>query len=331
MKPTYFTPLFLAICSLSFAKQIDLTISIQEGAGLYAELHKVLQSIIHYEKNLNSVFVDWTDEFFPYKDDPYENGWDIFFEPIPSAHTSSPKGELEKVHIDSTSVHHELHDQCCVAPWVAYNEYLPYRKFVHEKIEKYIRFKPNVSQAIDTFYAEKMAGSLCIGVHARLAKAHTSLVPGKVLPELNDYFNEVDKLLSKNPSSNVKIFVASDSHFGVQKFKERYGDKVIHIDAYRAAKEQDPCILYTSGAFFKENKNIWHDKKHRSFGGLTTILDCVLLSKCTYLIHTTSNLAFFATYYNPEISSIYLPKGLPFRHCVVKGDPTIANPFLNPI
>ncbi len=331
MKRIRLTLLFLAISTTIISNQIDLTVGIQEGAGLYAELHKVLQSIIHYEKDLASVHVDWTDEFFPYKDDPHQNGWDLFFEPISVAHNLTRSGPNETVLIDSTSVLHELHDQCCTAPWIAYDTYLPYRKYINQKLAQYIKLKPEVEAQQNAFYYKKMHQFICIGVHARIARVHASLVPGRMLPSVEDYFEEVDLLLKKYSDKDVRIFVASDSHMGIQKFKERYGDKVIYIDAYRSKEDQDPCILYTNGEFLKKNPAMWHKIKHRTFGGITTILDCLLLAKCDYLIHTTSNLAFFSTYYNPEIKAIYLPKGVPFKNCVVKGNPSIVNPFLNPI
>lgn len=310
--------------------QLDLTVSIQEGAGLFAELHKVLQSIIHYEDQLVNVHVDWSDEFFPYKDSPDENGWDLFYKPIEAPQKRDFSRFVEKIMIDSTSVHHELHDQSCTAPWITYDQYLPYRQFVLEKLQKYIHLKDHVTYKLEEFYRSRMRNHICIGVHARIAKAHAYLVPGRHLPSLNDYYQEIDKLLAKHTDDSVIIFVASDSHQAVGQFKERYGDRVVYIDAYRSPVDQDPCILYTNGQYYKSHKDDWHKKKHRSFGGLSTILDCMLLSKCDYLIHTTSNLAFFATYYHPTIKSIYLPKGVPLKRCTCLNNPTIKNQFLNP-
>lgn len=321
----------LLLCQTSIqSTSIDLTIGIQEGGGFFAELHKVMQCLIHYEKDLVRVHVDWSDEFFPYKDGATENGWDLFFEPIQPtiklSQSETPKSVLE----NSTANHHELHDQCCTAPWIAYDQYLPYREFVHEKLTHHIRLKPEIQEQWDDFYNANMKGSTCIGVHARIARQHAWLVPGKRLPQIPDYFKEIDTLLKKHAGEPVKIFVASDSHKAIQEFKERYGNQIITIEAFRSDEDQDPCIMYTSGKFLKQNTAVWHEKKHRYFGGLTTLLDCLLLSKCDYMIHTTSNLAFFATYYNPAIKSIYLPKGVPFKECSMKNNPRIVNPLLNP-
>lgn len=311
---------------------VDLTIKIQFGGGFFAELHKVIQTIIHYEnRGFTRIDVDWRDEFFPYKDGADENGWDIFFEPITFEKRSAQK-VAQKVTVDSTAEFHELHDQVCTGPWKAYEQYLPYRQFVKEKLDRYARYKPIVTDYIEKFYEEKMAGKRCIGVHARIARAHAWLVPGKRLPQLPDYYAEVDRLLEEYEGEDVVIFVASDSHHGVAQFKERYGDKVLHINAYRAIKDQDPCILYTHGKWLKEDTQEYHKHKHKTSGGLSTIWDCLLLAKCDHIIHTTSNLAFFATYYNPEIDSIYLPKGIPYKACRYKDDHEIcrASRYINP-
>ncbi len=176
-----------------------------------------------------------------------------------------------------------------------------------------------------------MINKVCIGVHARIAKQHRSLIPGKKIPKFEDYFEEVDSLLEKHQHDQVVIFVASDSHIGIKAFKDKYKDKVIHINAYRSPENNDPCLMYTSGEQLKQNKELWHRIKHKTFGGLSTLLDCLILSKCNYMIHTTSNLAFFATYFNPDIETVYLPKNVQYEECRYNGDPEIKNPYLNPV
>lgn len=323
--------LALITCSQDiYTAPIDLTIGIQEGGGFFAELHKVMQCLIYYEKDLSQVHVDWSDEFFPYKDGAHENGWNLFFEPIQLSQKRFQSEDTKKIIENSTANHHELHDQCCTAPWIAYDQYLPYRKFVHEKLTRYIRLKPEIQAQWDEFYTANMKGYTCIGVHARIARQHAWLVPGKRLPQVADYCKEIDRLIRQHRGEPVKLFVASDSHQAIQQFKERYKEKIVCIEAFRSDKDQDPCIMYTSGEYLKKNKDVWHEKKHQYFGGLTTLLDCLLLSKCDYMIHTTSNLAFFAAYYNPEVKSIYLPKGVPLKQCAMKDNPRIVNPLLNP-
>src|SRR3990172_8125962 len=58
-------------------KSAELTIVTHLGAGFFCEFHKVLESLFHFEEEgLSSIWVNWTHEFFPYKDSPSANGWD---------------------------------------------------------------------------------------------------------------------------------------------------------------------------------------------------------------------------------------------------------------
>jgi len=309
---------------------VSLTVKMHEGAGFFAEMHKLMLALIHYEeRGFARVYVDWTDEFFPYKDDAHENGWDLFFEPIP-ADPISKNTPVDEITINS-GITHELHDQVCTAPWVAYKKYLPYRQFVHEKMNKYIKIKPHILLKRDQFYEQHMQDKICIGVHARIARAHAWLMPGKKLPTLDEYFAEVDALLEKHADQEVIIFVASDSHDAVDEFRKRYKETAIYIDAHRANADRDPCIMYTMGEYMRNNPEVWHKQKHKYSGGESTMLDCLLLAKCDYFIHTTSNLAFFSCYYNPDIEAIYLPKAVPFKQCRYKDDPQVMNKALNPV
>jgi hypothetical protein len=309
---------------------VDLTIKMHEGAGFFAELHKVMLALIHYEeRGFSRVYVDWTDEFFPYKDSAHENGWNLFFEPINST-LIAKNANVDTITITSGSFH-EIHDQVCTAPWVAYKKYLPYRQFVHKKLNKYIKIKPHILAKCNQFYDQHMRGKICIGVHARIARAHAWLMPGKKLPILDDYYKEIDTLLEKHAYQELVIFVASDSHDAVDQFKKRYKEQITYIDAYRAHGDHDPCIMYTMGEYMRNNPEVWHKQKHRYLGGESTLLDCLLLAKCDYLIFTTSNLAFFSCYYNPDIEGIYLPKAVPFKACRYKDNPEIKNKALNPV
>src|SRR5947209_5956102 len=89
---TFFTiPLYSSIdlvikCDTdTLKKNVALTLGATKGAGFFCEMFQVVSSLIHFEdQGLNSVFIDWRNRYFPYKDDFSDeiNGWDLFFEPI---------------------------------------------------------------------------------------------------------------------------------------------------------------------------------------------------------------------------------------------------------
>src|SRR3990167_2836508 len=64
-------------------RSVDATTTMHVGAGFFCELNKVILNLIYFEQEgIRSMHVDWTHQFFPYKDNPHENGWDLYFEPI---------------------------------------------------------------------------------------------------------------------------------------------------------------------------------------------------------------------------------------------------------
>lgn len=310
------------------SKALDLTVHTHRGAGFFCEFNKVLKALIHFEdQGLYTAQVNWNDPFFPYKDNPNDNGWNSYFEPIK---TNYPLKENESITKQGACGGlHEIHDQLCVCHWVAYKQYFPYRNYVHQKINQYIEIKSHILDELNELYETNMKDHFLIGIHVRFARAHAHEVPGGP-PSLNQYMAEADKLIKQHPSEKIKIFIASDSHYVVNQFKKKYGTKLFYIDAYRANHSEDPGLIYENQQHWVSHPQQFHNKKPGYNGGKTTLLDCLLLSKCDYLIHTASNLSAAVVFFNPHIKSIYLPK-TNFRPCRYKGSTTIKNPYINPI
>ena len=296
------------------------------GGGFFCEFNKILSILIHFDdQNIVSLEPDWTDQFFPYKDAPHENGWDLYFESI----TQPSNNEFKAEKIIRQHGFHEIHDQRCTAPFVLYEQYLPYREYIHKIMNKYIRIKDHITQQVNDFYESKMQGHICIGVHVRYASAHAQEAPGGH-PPLQSYMREVDQLLNQYQDKPTKIYIASDSHKVINIFKQRYKEKLIYIDAFRSSDKQDPSLIFDlTATYVREHPTEFHKKKPGYYGGLTTLLDGLLLAKCNYLIHITSNLAATVTFFNPDIKSIYLPRGL---KAVCKAPPhtIIKNPYIQP-
>ena len=175
-----------------------------------------------------------------------------------------------------------------------------------------------------------MKGRTCIGVHVRYSTGHVAESP-KGHPSLQEYCNEVDHLLQIHRNDPIAIFVASDSHVAINFFKARYGNKLLYLDTYRASGVEDPGQIYGMDQYCIHHMDEWHRVKPGYKGGLGALMDCLLLSKCDYFIHITSNVASFVCFFNPYIKSIYLPHGVPFEHCRYRNNPTIRNKYLNPI
>lgn len=292
--------IFLFFVFNVFANEpVDLTIKSTLGAGYFAELQKVVAQLKYYENNLSRITVDWTDEFFPYKDDPRENGWNLFFEPI---HTKQLDNSTSI--ITSQGPIHEVHDQKCIDHWVSYKNYLPYRLNLNRIFNKFIKIKAEILNEAEQFYALKLKGYYVIGVHVRFSAAHAGENP-KGTPTLDDYVKEVKNLIIKN--GKVKIFLASDSNYVIERFKKEFSSLLISWEGFRSQYDEEPHLIYSNPEYWLSHKAEFHKKKPGFFGGKSVLMDVLLLSKCNVLVHSTSNVADFATYLNPYIDSVYVP------------------------
>jgi len=314
------------ICNRSVS--VNTSTHARARAGFFAEFNKVVSDLIYYEsEGMHSFNVLWTHPFFPFKDDQKSNGWDLYFEPIDTGYQATEDTPIRRVGNTGT---HELHDQKCVAHWVRYDDYLPYRLYAHNIINKYIKIKPHILEEVEAFYKKHMEGHVCIGIHIRNGKAHQGEAPGGH-PAYHTYAAEIDRYLRKHKNEKVKIFLASDSHAVISYFKSVYDDKIVYLDTYRAQTNEDPGLMYDAAKYWMSHPDEFNAKKPGYRGGLGVLMDCLLLSKCDYFIHITSNVATYVCFFNPYIKSIYLPHNIRFRQCRHYRDPKVRNPFLNPI
>lgn len=208
-----------------------------------------------------------------------------------------------------THAPHETHKNRCYDTWVLYDTYLLYRLSVHETLTKYVKIKPHITGKIDTFYQRKMAEHYCIDVLVRYALNHIIESPDKHLPELEDYFREMDLLLQEHQDKSVKIYIATDSKLVIEAFHKRYPSKMlVYIeDAFRSER-QDSHLIGKDREYWLTHKDEFHTQKPGYKGGVETLMDCIFLSKCNCFIHATSNLATFVAFFSPHIDSIFLPK-----------------------
>jgi UDP-N-acetylmuramate-alanine ligase len=101
---------------------------------------------------------------------------------------------------------------------------------------------------------------------------------------INDYIKEIDKYL------NIidKIFICTDENNILEIIKKKYGDKVIYYNSIRSYNDK-PVHLNNSNDKFKVGQDV--------------IVESVLMSKCEYFLHGTSNVAAAVKIFNPEIKS----------------------------
>lgn len=188
-----------------------------------------------------------------------------------------------------------------------------WRHRVNDVYQKYIKFNKTINDNIDYFWNKNIkTNTNIIGIHYR----HPShfVESGKIY--LEQYFDKIDKILLDHPNS--QLFLATDSNFGIYAFQEKYNNKILYIpdlDRLSMAEFLHWCFGLIEGkadhvgfingkGYELQHQRINNpDNKKLTTDLLTEILG---LSKCNYLVHTTSNVSLAVSYMNPTMELISL-------------------------
>jgi len=158
-----------------------------------------------------------------------------------------------------------------------------------------VRVKPHVMAKVDEFVEREMKDQPVIGVQIRgtdkgfrpdgrpygFPPYMARIVP----PE--EYWPIVDEFIENYP--NCKIFVATDQQQFLETFREQYPDRVLSYGDTRSSTSQN-SMHAQDGRNYKKGEDV--------------LIDCLLLSRCDFLIRCQSNVGEVATYFNPDLPVI---------------------------
>jgi hypothetical protein len=168
----------------------------------------------------------------------------------------------------------------CVRPWVRHTQ--AFKEKMHAIIKEFVHIKKPVQEKIDAFYNKNMKGKVTIGIHIRGTDKSTEIS----MPTADELFiiaNQVATLLNHN----CQFLVASD--------EERYIKQAIEV-------LQGPVIFYD--AHRSTNGKPIHRRPNKAECGEDVLVESVLLSRCDVFIHSHSNVAYGATFFNPHLVDI---------------------------
>lgn len=279
--------------------------SITTGVRIYPFFNK--EEFLRLNNGINEHFCYWTEN---------DNCWFDYFEPIKfsdddTSHTDERYKQFQRDRGENGPVefripkdtHKLIQDTSRFQEW---------RKNTHKFYTKYIKLKPEILDIVDKFWDASISSTKVIGVHYR----HPShfIESGKIY--LEQYFDKIDTILVSQP--DAQIFLATDSNFGIYAFKEKYGDKIFFIEnierlsmseflhwCFSLAEGVVDGVGFINGKGFElhhKRVNISNNYK------MTVDLLCevLCLSRCDYLVHTTSNVALSISYINPGLELISL-------------------------
>lgn len=240
------------------------------SVGFFSDLFTVIRNISNFELENKPWGVLWGNESC-YHDSQYgHNVWEYYFEPI-----SVPIGN----------------DTTVEFPELKLLEGKNFRQTVNFYLNKFAKLNSTVAKIVKD-NEEGFIKNNVLGVHIRRTDKFDYILhyePPVAEPvSLDKIEDTVDRLLKIKKYN--KIYLATDDMESFDRFKTKYDKKVISIDAFKGTGKQSIHLYH---------KNISGYKK-----GLDALLDCIFLSKCSFLVRSTSNLSVFSQFYNLNLKHI---------------------------
>lgn len=261
----------------------------------------------------NQHFCYWTNN---------DNSWLDFFEPIKYY-------EKDTEHLDKTFLKYKLSSgeqapEEFKTPAVFKNmlqnntdELAEWRSSINGVYNHYIKFKSEILEKNQILCDKLFSNSeYIIGVHYR----HPSHSVESGCLFLEQYFTEIDQILTKQPKA--KIFLATDTEFGIMAFKHRYENKLTYIKdikrlpidnilewafALLNVGKSDGVGIIKNRGYELHQSNIYLNQNANYYELTANLLNEVLcLSKCNILINSTSNISLALSYINPNLQMITL-------------------------
>jgi hypothetical protein len=273
-------------------------------SGLFALFFGAVNNIVWAQKNGKIPVVYWGEDSLYFQKGGYHgqhNVWEYYFEPV-SDLTYEPGDTIYR--------DYNAPDNVCIPPgWnMAHGQETYGRTFHesvkfewHEAIQKNIRIKPWVTEKVEKFYQDHMAGKVVIGIHLRGTdkRAEVLQVPPTAI---------IERARQLAVSTGIKpwFFVATDEERLLNLAKKKLGaDRVLAYDSIRS-KNGEPLH------WLNQNNNGQH--------GEQVLIETLLLAHCDYFMHTASNVATAVMLFNPWLKTTFL-KYEPTRGLMIRTNP----------
>ncbi|MCM1231761.1 MAG: hypothetical protein NC489_16710 [Ruminococcus flavefaciens] len=147
-------------------------------------------------------------------------------------------------------------------------------------ISKYMKINHNIMNDVELYkLRNSWECTKIIGVHVRGTDMHIERNEHTVSPKVENIFKDIDSLLAVDESQ--RIFLCTDEQNVVERFVEKYKERVIFCNEYRS--------ISNDGIGIHKEKGKQIRKSHKYLLGREILIDMVLLSQCYGLICGISN------------------------------------------
>jgi len=160
-----------------------------------------------------------------------------------------------------------------------------FRKKVKPYVDRYLQVKPDLMKKIDAFYDVQIKGKPTIALHLRGTDKIKELQPVSA-EDMCSIANEYAEKLS-----GCQFFVCTDELSLLNRARELLHGKVITYNSYRSI---DGKPLHLNHSHGQSPAKIGED----------IIIEVLLMSRCDLLVHTWSNVALGAMYFNATLDTV---------------------------
>ncbi|MFD2523291.1 nodulation protein NodZ [Emticicia soli] len=164
------------------------------------------------------------------------------------------------------------------------------RQKAYRIIQQYIRPRHYITQKVNHFFEAYMQNQSVVGVHIRASDVSDLKTEYNLFRRYSyspqNYIKAIENIRKRTP--NTKFFVATDSRNALNLLIEKFPGQVIYYSSIFQTSDQ---VTGTGAMGWKMPAYLTHDSQNAAKNGEEAIIDYLLLSKCSYLIHNGSGLA----------------------------------------
>ncbi len=246
-----------------------------EALGLFSEFATVLGALEHYERwarQYAGLRVDFGTRGLYHDSAVGTNWWEYYFDPIEiGSSEGAAKTEVTAFRLDLFS-----------------NEGLALsRQRGFELIGRYVRPAPRICDEVESHVREHFKDAFVVGIHYRGTDKSEEAVR---VPYEQVRAAVVDTIDTAKPA-RWKLFVATDEQAFLDYMRAKFPDALTYRRIFRSVDGRAIDVVNEDSS----------QKK-----GEDAVIDCLLLSRCQYLIRTESNLGACSALFNPGLPQIRL-------------------------
>jgi hypothetical protein len=261
--------------------------------GFFSNFLVTLGHLLWCDVNGQQPVVFWDKRFLYFEPEGWnntQNAWEYYFDPVSS----------ETYNLNDIIDYNGKAPNGFFFPWKEdFSEIEMLRSSANYIIKKYIKIKSFILETVNDFYDKNMKNYIVVGIHLRgsdkKSEAPTGINPLDIIKKAQKY-----AYLGASTGKTIKYLIASDEQGLID-----FAQAELRKDTY-ASIPGEILIYPTDRAQGNKTNHLTFvgTKKENGFfakRGLDVLIEVLLLSRCSYFVHTMSNVSTAVIFFNPNL------------------------------